>query len=430
MLPTRFCNYYTDYQQRLGFLKILASVGEGVRGGRDEYVERLRTLYRPRGLKRAEGKPFNATELLEREEIPSWQPGFPQQDPEKYLGRLVEWGEMCGIIAANGRLSEWARILLLLNDDAAPATNPFLLSPLERAFFLQLLLVHDQVLHGLVIRLSARALSKPFGVRDSCLETLEVLGDFADTIQGQGIEAVQLRVELRILFERIARTWRLDRTALTSSARRAETLAQLRRPGARKQRNRWIEYHAICRFEQLTDLGFLIKEPPSKPASSSKERRDIRTGWAWYVAPGLTRVSELLRAGGDDIAAILVRGWMQLCDIGFGLELRTEGSLQKLEIVELLDHVLPKARRQLGPVQVHSWAMLACLEAARRGRRLEIRDVYDLLDQLRLDPIEGNVIRQGGRLDFLGRTAVVPRDGLRSHFGVRGRDARGSDHAP
>src|SRR5262249_39342394 len=132
------------------------------------------------------------------------------------------------------------------------------------------------------------------GIHDSCLETLEALGSFADGTEGEGIEQVHLRIELRALFKRIAHRWKRERTALVSTARRAETLAALRRSTAGHGRNRLIEYHALCRFEQLTDLGFLVKETPSHPATSLKQRRHLRAGWGWHVTPGLVDAASIL----------------------------------------------------------------------------------------------------------------------------------------
>lgn len=408
MLTPRFCNYYTDYQQRLGFLKILARTGEGVRGGRDQYIDRLRALYHPRGISRLEGRaPFTPKKLLERDEVPSWQSGFT----ERYLDRLVNWGEMVGIIATNGRLSEWARILLLIGQPTKEDENPFVLSDVERAFFLQLLLIHDQALRDLIVRLGVYSSGTRLGVRESCLEMLEALGVFAERVKGQGVEAVQMRVELRDLFERIARQWQLDRSAFTTPSRRAETLTALRRETTSRTRNRLVEYHTICRFEQLTDLGLLTKE--DQRATSVEERRHSRSAWLWSVTPGLVEVSRLL-ASDAGIAEILTHHWIELSIRGNGIGLLEP--LSRKELIEVLDQVLPAARRQLGPVQVHSWATLACLAALRCGRSLEIGQVYGFLDELRHDPSGGDVIRQGGRLDFLDRTAVVSRDGLLSHF--------------
>ncbi|HYV47347.1 MAG TPA: hypothetical protein VFA20_20955 [Myxococcaceae bacterium] len=424
MLIPRFCNYYTDYQQRLGFLKVLARTGEGVRGGHDQYVARLEELYNTRGARRGNRRAvFDPEALLQRTEIPSWQVGFYKP----YLGRLVNWGEMCGIIAANGRLSEWARILLIIGKEQSEERkeNPFILSEVERAFFLQLLLVHDQVLRDLIVSLGQRAPGTRLGVLESCLVTLDALGSFADGIQGPGIEAVQLRVELRNLLERIARKWKFDRTAFMSPDRRAEALAAVREEGSRrKPRNRLLEMNAICRFEQLTDLGLLVKEPAGRRDLTGEQRRAVRTGWDWEVAPGLNDMAYRL-ASNASITEILTHHWIEVSTCGMGPAPLKE--LQKAELVEVLDRVLPMARRQLGPVQVHTWATLASLEALRGHGRLEIGQVHELLDALQRDPGAGDVIRQGGRPDFLGRTAVVSRGGLSSLLSSHGSERRGGD---
>src|SRR5262245_31443760 len=133
MIPQQFANYNKNYQQRLGYLKLLATLEDGGRPGKVDLLQRIHRLYHPR---REGRKPFVPTRLLEQEDIPSWQPGFP----EKSLDRLVLWGQMLGVLTPAGRLSEWGNLLRVLACPGWPEANPFVLSAIERAFFLQLLL--------------------------------------------------------------------------------------------------------------------------------------------------------------------------------------------------------------------------------------------------------------------------------------------------
>ena len=45
MIEVHFCNYNKDYQQRLGFLKVVGRVGQGARGGPDDILDRVKSLY-------------------------------------------------------------------------------------------------------------------------------------------------------------------------------------------------------------------------------------------------------------------------------------------------------------------------------------------------------------------------------------------------
>ena len=90
---------------------------------------------------------FDPQAMLQLDEIPSWQPGFSFQR----LDRLVLWAEMVGLITSAGRLAEWSKPLISDHPPFLPHAeefpNPFLLSRRERAYFLALLMYHDQPDH-------------------------------------------------------------------------------------------------------------------------------------------------------------------------------------------------------------------------------------------------------------------------------------------
>jgi hypothetical protein len=128
MLPPHFANYNVDYQQRLGYLKLLALLGEGRRLGAEELLSRIRGVYTSARAAERAGlgpRPFSPQTLLEHEDIPSWQVGFT----EKRLGRLIVWAETLGILSTAHRLSEWAYLLKIVAGPGrtVPGTeyNPF-----------------------------------------------------------------------------------------------------------------------------------------------------------------------------------------------------------------------------------------------------------------------------------------------------------------
>src|SRR5215210_1223516 len=140
MIELRFCNYNRPYLQRLGFLKVVSRVGQGARGGPEDILERVKSLYtHDRRHSFAAVDDFDPETLVRNERVPSWIVGLVPST----LDRLVTWAEMVGLLAQSGRLSEWATILdgvrnrpLLEN---WTEDNPFVLSAEERAFFVQLL---------------------------------------------------------------------------------------------------------------------------------------------------------------------------------------------------------------------------------------------------------------------------------------------------
>lgn len=167
VIEPRFCNYNIDYQQRLGFLKVVCRVGQGARGGPDDILDRVKALYpefRRPTLAGRTLKEFKPKELIRNDDVPSWIVGFVP----KRIDRLVLWAEMVGLLAQSGRLSEWAAILNGLRTDAEETSwcqdNPFVLRVEERAFFVQQLFYHDQVLPLLVRYLGELAPGTRLGV--------------------------------------------------------------------------------------------------------------------------------------------------------------------------------------------------------------------------------------------------------------------------
>jgi hypothetical protein len=173
------------------------------------------------------------------------------------------------------------------------------------------------------------------------------------------------------------------------------------------------EYHAISRFEQLTDLGLLTKEDPNHPPADEAAREKARTSWTWYVCPSLAAAARILAPVVSDLEPFLQQAWMRFCAVGFGQRTRDLDAFEdQRQIAALLDETLPHARRQIGPVQVHTWASLSCLRALGRGCLLELATIEKLLETMRSDPHTANSVRLSGRAELRGRTAAVPKTGL------------------
>lgn len=418
MIDVKFCNYNKHYQQRLGFLKVVARVGIGARGGPDDIMDRVKGIYpgdhRRPPLAGRRVEEFDPKALIRCEEAPSWIVGFVP----KTLDRLVSWAEMVGLLAQSGRLSEWAAILdgvrLHPGEQSWVADNPFILSAAERAFFVQLLFFHDQALPMLVHRLGQLEVGSAIGVAESCALVTESLGDLFDQIQGNSPSELQVRLELRDLIERIGRQYKLDdpRKLVGKDTRRdiTKSLVGERIKGVRVQ---LAEYHAITRFEQLTDIGLLTKEDPANPPTDQEAKEKARTSWTWYVSPSLPAAASVLDPAIAQLENFLQNSWIRFCAIGIGQNTRELDAFQdQRQIAELLDETLPVARRQLGPVQVHTWASLASLRALGRGYLLELSTIERLLETMRVDPHTSAAVRLSGRAELRGRTAAVPKTGL------------------
>jgi len=417
VIELRFCNYNKDYQQRLGFLKVVSRVGRGARGGPDDILDHVRSLYpdgsrRPLAGRRIEE--FNPKEIVRDQRVPSWIVGFVP----KTLDRLVWWAEKMGLVAQSGRLSEWAAILDGIRSHPDEVSwvedNPFVLSLEERAFFVQLLFYHDQILPFLVNHLGQLDPGTVIGVAESCVLVTQSLGDLLDRIKGNSPTELQLRLELRDLLERIGRQFKIDDPRrLVNAETRRDIVKSLGGDRLNGVRVRLAEYHAICRFEHLTDLGLLTKEDPNNPPTDEASREKTRTSWMWFVAPGLPKAARILSPQLADLERFFQESWMRFCAVGFGQKTRELDAFEdQREIAGLLDETLPCARRQIGPVQVHTWASLSCLRALGRGCLLEQSTIEKLLEAMRIDPHTSSSVRLSGRAELRGRTAAIPKTGL------------------
>lgn len=426
MLPVQFCNYNLDYQQRLGFLKLVTWVAQGVRGGKEEVLRKIEYMYSPsavdgtmsrkvgsagrrsqRSLSATHPKgSFEPETLLRLDEIPSWQPGFTFQ----LLDRLVLWAEMLGLISANGRLSEWSKPLLVSietpTNPQASFPNPFLLSPRDTAFFLVILIYHDQVLLHLISILSRLDSGTQIDSRRACVEVMAALGTTLDRATGgTNIQAVKARRSLRELLERLAGMEKIShRGALLYADERTSVLQQI---ASNKVRNHLAEYHAVCRFEQLTDLGLLVKESPEHKQKTPDDRCRARTTWTWYTTGSLKTFGKLINACAEDVETYLQTRWAESCLVDKN-DLRVlDATRDQIEIARLLDAALPRATRQLGAIQVHTWVFIAALDAIEAGNALEFSTAYTLLDAMRKDSRYSTYLRQSGQETYLGRTASL-----------------------
>jgi hypothetical protein len=332
----------------------------------------------------------------------------------KVYDRLILWAQMIGIIAPTGRLSEWANVLNALapqrNLRDFGACNPFVLSNAERIFFVHLLFYHDQVLPILVNLLGHFPAGTRIGVAAACRLVSQSMAEFLDRLHQEGPEGLKTRVALRDTLEKIAHEYTLpDVHALTNPKTRpaaVEALANSRRPGTRVLT---AERQAVCRLEQLTDLGLLTKEDPAAPPASAEAVGTARTSWTWYTTEHLPAAAATLGAG--DLEHFLRRSWIKFSTASLP-ESDFHAAADQAEFAVFLDRALPIVRRQIGPVQVHAWAVLACVLAANAGVIIEIDDVHRLLSALHADPRTNHLVRLGGTDSFRGRNVVVPVEGI------------------
>jgi len=234
---------------------------------------------------------------------------------------------------------------------------------------------------------------------------MDALGRTLDGASGANIQAVRARQSLRDLLERLAVMERLPhKGAFLNPDERIRALQQM---AGRKTRNHLAEYHAVCRFEQLTDLGFLVKERPGHPPKTPEDRQRARTTWAWYATDSLKALGQLIHASRDDVDTYLHQHWAKSSFGGKDPVRTLDDRCDQLKIAELLDNSLPRASRQLGAIQVHTWVLIAALDAIEMGTALEFSTAYSILDAIHQDSRYSTYLRLSGQQSYLGRTASI-----------------------
>jgi hypothetical protein len=264
---------------------------------------------------------------------------------------------------------------------------------------------HDHVLFHLTSALTRLEPGTRIDARRACIEVTKALCLTLDCAAGVNIHAARSRQMLRDLLERLAGVEHIsNKHAFLNPGERENALKQME---AKTVRNHLAEYHAVCRFEQLTDLGLLVKEDPFKPSTTDEARERARKSWAWYTTDGLRFFCPQEQNGDCNVEDYLESQWARSCLLDQRLTTDLDPVKDQVEIARLLDGALPRARRQLGAIQVHTWVFIAALDAIDRGMSLEFKQAYALLDAMRHDQRYSGYLRQSGQQTYLGRTASL-----------------------
>src|SRR5262249_1583950 len=148
------------------------------------------------------------------------------------------------------------------------------------------------------------------------------------------------RQALRHVLERIANTEKLKPGQIINRDERSTSLETMANQSVR---NHLAEYHTVCRFEQLTDLGLFVRDNPGKPPMNPEERYESRTKWVWYSTEALNSIGTLFLE--SSVEEFLLDKWGRACSIVAGNGMRVLTATQDAEkIARLLDDALPRAR--------------------------------------------------------------------------------------
>jgi hypothetical protein len=301
-----FLRYGHSSQQRLGALKVwVALLDSQRRSATPEMMDRrVKALLLKEPIQQGttgKGKrrfPNNIAEALLAE---LGAPSLLFTITEKKVHRVRDWGRLLGLSGNGNQITERGLLLQhligkekleLIRKGDWQRVNPFDLTLKEKLFFLYQFLELDAVWPYLLKRTAE--------IRDD----VEIAGRHADTITAEALldlvaESKSRKVQADILKLRDLKELAaiMASSLNVSDSRVATMLGYRRRPrrgamrvraGSKQPRINTADDQAIPRFENLVDLGFLIKERSDEIADDDfAARRDHRLAWRYFVAPPL-----------------------------------------------------------------------------------------------------------------------------------------------
>jgi hypothetical protein len=403
---------FQDFYLRLGFLKVAVAILNPERRSmlNDAIIRRLeKPLFDPASdhpamwarvsdafpprkaeasdrWKKDDGAPTVAEALLVDGDCASLL--FAITRPTAY--KILDWAHDVHFVGRGNQIMERGLFLRRLMDERAiadftagdvEAWNPFHLSTTERNFFLYHLIEIDAVILGLIDRIGTLPAGEVLESRDAaqltCRTLIDVLAGAKDTVQPKDILAYRTASDLAAT---IADELGVDASALSvRSIRRPPKPHKARRViGADgvlrepRRANKNADHQTIPRFEQLVDLGFLVK-PEDKKGELAQKRK-----WRYVPTEACRRWSELRREAIDRPAPFLWHSFARICLSTFGARRFDETPDAEL-IARYLWRAYERVKRPVGPNPLDTVALFAMLDALDDGYAIEVADFHRLL---------------------------------------------------
>jgi hypothetical protein len=411
-----------DFYLRLGFLKVLtASLSAERRSAtNDAIVRRLqRPLFESVGTHAplaAAAEALRQTSSVRKKSAPTRDDaldvvevlvGQPQVPSALYAVtrdtayKIVDWGRDVDFIGRANQISERALLLqsLLPLEEAqrflagdAAAWNPFVLTNIERLFFLFHLMERDVVTVRLIEDLAELPTDRPIEARQAetmtcaalfrMLEATENLHD-APTVR-EHRTALELALAMADEVEApVPGHW--ARRATQARAVRKTKVAMRRpgnggnKPGSARRTTKNADHQTIPRFEQLVDLGFLRK--PDADSTDAVVSLAARRRWRYVPTDACRRWSKASKrrnpGGGEQFerssfAAVAIET--------FGAApIASSDNPTVEEVGRRLWSAYSSIGRSVGLSPVDSIALRAMLDAAAQGVPIEMKSVHRLL---------------------------------------------------
>jgi hypothetical protein len=319
---------------------------------------------------------------------------------DKKRSRIREWGHQLGLIGRGNQITERGLLLRkLIPSDQLEAirakrlfiSNPFALTIPERAYFFYLLLESDATwpsLFRLLASISDNGIISGLEAdKLTCRALIELLNVPLSRLSGT--QLLQYR-HLKELALKMAASLRIKHEAIERL--RPPGSAAVPRPikiGARsapdKIRTNTADDQAIPRFENLVDLGFLVKVD----SESNLDGDDVssvrqRLEWQYFVAQPLVA---WVKAAGQTWAFgehYLWNYFAKCFAASFLTDVDTlEYSTEPIRVLRVLMHGYELVRRPFGHTPFESIAKIAMLQALQSGVVCEMNQLYQLVFYLK-----------------------------------------------
>jgi len=403
---------FQDFYLRLGFLKVLVAALSPFRRSvtNDAVYQKLRVpLFKPAGTcpelaKRAsaidwytpaeiaEGKPYILESLLVADNCPSWLYAVTT----KTIYKILDWGHDVQFVGRGNQITERGLLLRTLlpkeaeeffTSDGA-GWNPFIISPLERLFFLFHLTEIDRVTVALIDLLAdldeSEVLESADAAQLTCKALFGVLEDARSSLSPRYLPEFRTAYDLA---KTIARELEMPVPGGSGSLALARSLPRapkvIRRTGGlvksgshRKKPNKNADHQTIPRFEQLVDLGFL-----QKPSSESKEpTRERPPQRRWRYQPTQTcRLWAAAKKEAPSHGNWLWTGFAQTVVESLVPEQKPGARATMADAIRFFADAYDAVHRPVGHTPFDSVALHAMLRAAVEGYAIEIKTFHNLM---------------------------------------------------
>jgi hypothetical protein len=394
---------FQDFYLRLGFLKVLVALISAERRSvpNDAIIRRLNKPLFDEADKHpdlsASIAPFMdrhgvsvAEALLVQGDCPSLL--FAITGPTSY--KILDWARDIDFIGRGNQVSERGLLLRNLIDESAAnkfaagdvsAWNPFVLSTIEKLYFLYHLAEIDQIMVELIRDLGELSpeTERPIETRDAarltCRAFLRVLRAEQNTVNPRDILKFRTACALAVTIAKELDIAEEASELIISSRRKlpkpVNPRSRSKQSRAARQTTKNADHQTIPRFEQLVDLGFLYK-----PTSGEAEQLNERRRWLYIPTDACRRWANALRQIEKSETPFLWHSFAKTSIAAFNLKSKNPPEIERSRLIlEYVWKAYEQIHRRAGVNPLDSVALFAMVTAAANGIAIEMAEIHRIM---------------------------------------------------